>query len=94
MTSAYFSLRFIYLTNLLSCRENLIVALRQIREWLEKRDWPQEPPAGSHMFRSLWSQRHRLTLRDGILCRAWEAPDREEEKVLQVVPRRNISEVL
>ncbi|KRX12461.1 Retrovirus-related Pol polyprotein from transposon 17.6, partial [Trichinella nelsoni] len=68
--------------------------LRQIREWLEKRDWPQEPPAGSHMFRSLWSQRDRLTLRDGILCRTWEAPDREEEKVLQVVPRRNIPEVL
>ncbi|KRY07438.1 Retrovirus-related Pol polyprotein from transposon [Trichinella patagoniensis] len=68
--------------------------LRQIREWLEKRDWPQEPPAGSHMFRSLWSQRDWLTLRDGILCRAWEAPDREEEKMLQVVPRRNIPEVL
>ncbi|KRZ50459.1 Retrovirus-related Pol polyprotein from transposon 17.6 [Trichinella nativa] len=68
--------------------------LRQIQEWVEKRDWPQEPPAGSHMFRSLWSQRDRLTLRDGILCRAWEAPDREEEKVLQMVPRRNIPEVL
>ncbi|KRY44717.1 Retrovirus-related Pol polyprotein from transposon [Trichinella britovi] len=58
------------------------------------RDSPQEPPAGSHMFRSLWSQRDRLTLRDGILCRAWEATDREEEKMLQVVPRRNIPEVL
>ncbi|KRY45000.1 Retrovirus-related Pol polyprotein from transposon [Trichinella britovi] len=68
--------------------------LRQIQEWLEKRDRPQEPPAGSHMFRSLWSQRDWLTLRDGILCRAWEAPDREEEKLLQVVPRRNITEVL
>ncbi|KRZ82402.1 Retrovirus-related Pol polyprotein from transposon [Trichinella sp. T8] len=64
------------------------------QEWLEKRDWPQEPPPGSQMFRSLWSQRDRLTLRDGILCLAWEATDREEEKVLQVVPRRNIPEVL
>ncbi|KRX23801.1 Transposon Ty3-G Gag-Pol polyprotein [Trichinella nelsoni] len=67
--------------------------LMQVREWIEEK-WPQLASEGSLWMKSLWSQRGRIVLQEGIVCRTWEIPDTVESRLLPVIPRRNITEIL
>ncbi|KRX22547.1 Retrovirus-related Pol polyprotein from transposon, partial [Trichinella nelsoni] len=66
----------------------------QVREWIEKETWPQLAPEGSLWMKSLWSQRDRIVLQEGTICRTWEIPDTGDSRLLPVIPRRNIPEIL
>ncbi|KRY23882.1 Transposon Ty3-G Gag-Pol polyprotein [Trichinella patagoniensis] len=68
--------------------------LQQIREWSTQRTWPQVAPEGSRLLRSLWSQRDRIVVHEGTICRKWETPDTGETRLLQVIPRQRIPEIL
>ncbi|KRX51502.1 Retrovirus-related Pol polyprotein from transposon, partial [Trichinella sp. T9] len=66
----------------------------QVREWIEKETWPQLAPEGSLWMKSLWSQRDRIVLQEGTIYRTWEIPDTGDSRLLPVIPRRNIPEIL
>ncbi|KRY26178.1 hypothetical protein T01_9729, partial [Trichinella spiralis] len=68
--------------------------LQQIRKWSTQRTWPQVAPEGSRLLRSLWSQRDRIVVHEGTICRKWETPDTGETRLLQVIPRQRIPEIL
>ncbi|KRZ81504.1 Retrovirus-related Pol polyprotein from transposon, partial [Trichinella sp. T8] len=68
--------------------------LQQIREWSTQRTWPRAAPEGSRLLRSLWAQRDRIVVREGTICRKWETPDTGETRLLQVIPRQRIPEIL
>ncbi|KRZ26993.1 hypothetical protein T4B_6029 [Trichinella pseudospiralis] len=46
------------------------------------------------MIKSLWAQRNQMTVNRGILCRVWELLDTDEIRLLQLIPRQNIPEIL
>ncbi|KRY40747.1 hypothetical protein T01_10250 [Trichinella spiralis] len=46
------------------------------------------------LLRSLWSQRDRIVVHEGTICRKWETPDTGETRLLQVIPRQRIPEIL
>ncbi|KRX24424.1 Retrovirus-related Pol polyprotein from transposon [Trichinella nelsoni] len=68
--------------------------LQEVREWIVRNAWPQAVPEGSRLLKSLWSQRDRVVLREGTICRVWEILDTGETRLLQVIPRQRISEIL
>ncbi|KRZ77296.1 Transposon Tf2-11 polyprotein [Trichinella papuae] len=68
--------------------------LRKAREWSTQKTWPQAAPEGSRLLRSLWSQRKRIVMHEGTICRKWETPDTGETRLLQVIPRQRIPEIL
>ncbi|KRZ13010.1 Retrovirus-related Pol polyprotein from transposon [Trichinella zimbabwensis] len=68
--------------------------LRKVREWSTQKTWPQAAPEGSRLLRSLWSQRDRIVMHEGTICRKWETPDTGETRLLQVIPRQRIPEIL
>ncbi|KRZ69886.1 hypothetical protein T08_397, partial [Trichinella sp. T8] len=66
----------------------------QVREWIEKETWPQLAPEGSLWMKSLWRKRDRIVLQEGTIYRTWEIPDTGDSRLLPVIPRRNIPEIL
>ncbi|KRZ61857.1 Transposon Ty3-G Gag-Pol polyprotein [Trichinella nativa] len=68
--------------------------LQQIREWSTQRTWPQVAPEGSRLLRSLWSHGNRIVVHEGTICQKWETPDTGETRLLQVIPRQRIPEIL
>ncbi|KAL1240061.1 Gypsy retrotransposon integrase-like protein [Trichinella pseudospiralis] len=68
--------------------------LQQIREWSTQRTWPLVAPEGSRLTRSFWSQRDRIVVPKGTICRKWETPDTGETRLLQVILRQRIPKIL
>ncbi|KRY08837.1 Gypsy retrotransposon integrase-like protein 1 [Trichinella patagoniensis] len=48
----------------------------------------------SRLRSSLWSQRDRIVVHEGTICRKWETPDTGETRLLQVIPRQRMPEIL
>ncbi|KRZ56548.1 Transposon Ty3-G Gag-Pol polyprotein [Trichinella nativa] len=68
--------------------------LQQIREWSTQRTWPQVAPEGTRLLRSLWSQRERIVVHEGTICRKLETPDTGESRLLEVILKQRIPEIL
>ena len=71
--------------------------LNQMITWLSSKSVPYCIPKGSSIqLQSLWTQRHYLLLKDGILYRRWEdVPGKGLHKRLQLVlPQQLVAEVM
>ncbi|XP_003368425.1 conserved domain protein [Trichinella spiralis] len=67
-----------------SCRSGSESRRRNGHHWLQMGLW----------MKSLRSQRGRIVLQEGTACRTWEIPDKGESRLLPVILRRNIPEIL
>ena len=71
--------------------------LNQMINWLSSKFMPSHVPKGSSsQLQSLWTLRHYLQLKDGILYRRWQdVPGKRLHKRLQLVlPQQLVTEVL
>ncbi|KRY05139.1 Retrovirus-related Pol polyprotein from transposon, partial [Trichinella patagoniensis] len=47
--------------------------IQQVIKWLSTNSWPDKAPEGSRILKSLWAQRRRMKMTNGVLTREWEA---------------------
>ncbi|KRX76089.1 Transposon Tf2-9 polyprotein [Trichinella sp. T6] len=88
--------------NAISCgRENMIKQwqeddpeIQQVIKWLSTNSWPDKAPEGSRILKSLWAQRRRMKMTNGVLTREWEALGTNKKTMLPVIPRARVPEVL
>ncbi|KRX34548.1 Retrovirus-related Pol polyprotein from transposon 17.6 [Trichinella murrelli] len=88
--------------NAISCEgENMIQQwqeddpeIQQVIKWLSMNSWPDKAPEGSRILKSLWAQRRRMKMTNGVLTREWEALCTNKKTMLPVIPRARVPEVL
>ncbi|KRX73465.1 Transposon Ty3-G Gag-Pol polyprotein [Trichinella sp. T6] len=88
--------------NAISCgRENMIKQwqeddpeIQQVIKWLSTNSWPNKAPEGSRILKSLWAQRRRMKMTNGVLTREWETLGTNKKTMLPLIPRARVPEVL
>ncbi|KRX39366.1 Retrovirus-related Pol polyprotein from transposon 17.6 [Trichinella murrelli] len=68
--------------------------IQQVIKWLSMNSWPDKAPEGSRILKSLWAQRRRMKMTNGVLTREWEALCTNKKTMLPVIPRARVPEVL
>ncbi|KRY06856.1 Transposon Tf2-6 polyprotein, partial [Trichinella patagoniensis] len=68
--------------------------IQQVIKWLSTNSWPDKAPEGSRILKSLWAQRRRMKMTNGVLTREWEALGTNKKTMLPVIPRARVPEVL